>query len=284
MADHIWVSTNGDWSSTSSWHDGAVPAAGDRALLLTGSQSVTAGLNQSAVDNLTVVLDEDYHGSVGSSGSPLQGGTGWTVALEARNAPEVHLDLGDSFEVHVLSTSANANALVLDGGGSSAKAYIRAAHTVTLAASLTLDELYLLTAAARARLLSGLTLGDAHVDGGLVFCDAAVTNIHMREGHWIHQGTNTHDVTMLEVHGGTFELAGCTGAVISVAKVFGGTVDARRDKTTKTITAAAVYPRGALLLDNGADTITATVTRIGGLVTGGSNVTVNETVPYLGLR
>jgi len=75
----FWVSTNGDWSDTTSWSatsggaSGAtVPDSDDRVTFDRGAVSVTAGLNQSAVDLNWLKILPGYTGNIGTSSASLQ--------------------------------------------------------------------------------------------------------------------------------------------------------------------------------------------------------------------
>ena len=79
-ANHV-----GDWSwddsgssyTTSNWTDSAgtgiaAPAAGDTVIFRSGSQSVTAGLDQHTLTIAAMKIYGGYEGSIGSSGESLR--------------------------------------------------------------------------------------------------------------------------------------------------------------------------------------------------------------------
>jgi len=73
MATRRWLGgISGDWSVAGNWSGGAVPVNNDDVIFDSGSVSVDAGLNQSAVSLNSLNITSGYKGSIGSPGASLQ--------------------------------------------------------------------------------------------------------------------------------------------------------------------------------------------------------------------
>ena len=73
MATPVWISQNGDWNATASWSTGVVPVDNDTVIFDGSSQrSVTAGLDQSAVDLDLLWIKDSFRGDIGVPGASLE--------------------------------------------------------------------------------------------------------------------------------------------------------------------------------------------------------------------
>lgn len=125
MATRYWQNTTGDLTSVTAWNtarDGSgssgAPANSDTLIWDQGSQSVTTNLSGlSAVTGLTVRVTRGYSGSIGTSVTPLETGTGLTLYYGGL-CPIAHFRPGSATLVTCYATSEQDSALTLSGGGS----------------------------------------------------------------------------------------------------------------------------------------------------------------------
>lgn len=72
MATRTWTgATDGDWAVTTNWSPSTVPVSDDD-VIIDGTVSITASLNQSAVDLKSLKILSTYTGNIGTSGASLQ--------------------------------------------------------------------------------------------------------------------------------------------------------------------------------------------------------------------
>lgn len=72
MASRVLTAGKTDWSDTASWAGGVVPVDNDDVFIYEGAQTVSAGLNQSAINLNSLYIGPDFKGNIGSDAAPLQ--------------------------------------------------------------------------------------------------------------------------------------------------------------------------------------------------------------------
>lgn len=256
MATRTWLDSNGDWEDTDNWSGATAPVTGDTVIIASGSQNITTNLDQSAVDELTIIIGEDFQGTIGTSGTNLEVGDDITLRFNGKRCQGCFITI-TSGDVYVTGASHYPNSLVLNGTVTSI--YVSAANNLTLGSALTATNLYLEGPQITATLESGLTLTNAFVNAGVITCQAALTNLYMSGGLWKHMGTSTNDITLVELRAAQARFIwDAPGSTIGYATVYAGIFDGSVDPGAKTLTDGEVHFGGTLNLSNGLDTITAT--------------------------
>jgi hypothetical protein len=74
MATVTWTggANDGNWATGGNWSGAAAPSSTDDVFLLTTSQDITLGLNQSAITLASLTISRGFGGSIGSASAPLQ--------------------------------------------------------------------------------------------------------------------------------------------------------------------------------------------------------------------
>lgn len=277
MVTRDWIGTDpgneGDWATAANWSGAAVPATGDTARLMTGTQSVTQGLDQSGVNLAQLLIGPDYSGNVASSANYLEIGA---TLVSMNGLGEAWLDCSTG--------SFNYDTIYVRGTGSGRRLYTKGnvtnAHIMFgryTAVTGTIADLY-------AEAISSDTS-----EPDLEILDADVTNLWQMSGVTLLNGTGT--ITTLRCGGGTVTLqeGTCTntegwgGTIVANApgtyasvKMFKGRFDGSKDDRAKTITNGAAHFGATIDIFNSADnwTLTNPLEQFGGRIIGRTVSTV----------
>lgn len=274
MATKIWVSTTGDFTAAASWSDSVAPASGD-TLIFDGSsqQAVTTNLSNPLLDNITLRIGPASAANFGSSGSPLELGTGASIRYETTLTKQAFLKIGGG-TIRVYRASTLPNACVVDGVV--ATLYVVAGGHVNVLPTAALTNFYSLTAQANTTIESGATVTNAYMDGGTVNCSAVVgTLVEVNGGVWNQLSVSSGTLATLDLYGGRFIARSARDLTVTTLNAIAGVFDARGNHNTNTISGGQVRARAVVDLTD--SNVTATLTRRGGRIIGG-NVTITEDV------
>ena len=119
MATKIWIGTDVDWATAGNWSPSGVPASTDNVYLENSSQSITSGLNQSAVTLASLNIDQSFTGSLGNAAAGAMTINTSILNIGYHNgpgtpagSPSINLDLGttDASVITVSNTGTSADA------------------------------------------------------------------------------------------------------------------------------------------------------------------------------
>ncbi len=255
MADRQLLASGATaWSTAGNWSgDGGakVPVTTDLAVIATGTQNVVTGVDQTGDDLGGVIMSKGFSGDLGASGGRLilaadlvsHYGTGKMWLYAEDNATGLKVD-------RLLVCCGDNGSADIDGDAAALTRAECLRGTVTFGLSpVTLVVGYKsnkpndVTCTVQA---SAGTITTAHVFGGTLTTNDAVTTANCYGGRWTHE---VGAITTLNVMTpGTFTLnASETVATANVGN--GGVLDLMAEHTTKTITTLNIYPGGVVLYD-----------------------------------
>ena len=181
MAKKIWVGgssgNEGNYGTAANWSPSGVPVASDDVVIPSGSQSITDGLDQSAVSLSSFTVSSGYTGSIGSSEGSLQIAAS-KVVLDCAGT-NVYID-ADTADMVVANTSSNSDALHILGTITSLTIF---KGNITLDPAAAITTLNMLDSGAR--VTSNATAGIATInleDGTLYFEDGDITTLNQHGG------------------------------------------------------------------------------------------------------
>ena len=115
----IWIGADAAWSTASNWSPTGVPASTDHVYLENSSQSITSGLDQSAVTLGSLNIDQSFTGSLGTTtaGRLSVGATLLNIGYHngpgtPAGSPSIYINLGtveSTITVSNTGTSADAS-------------------------------------------------------------------------------------------------------------------------------------------------------------------------------
>jgi hypothetical protein len=271
VATRIWIGTDsgneGDWETAANWTGAAVPIGDDDVYFEDSSQSVTANLDQSAVELDSLNIAQSYTGSIGDDdtaleidspivnigynygpGSPL-GSPLINLLLDAVASVITVFNTGSSAiptqtPVRISANSASTTLEVRKGKVSIA---LGTSETTTIGA---ITAGYTTNKATDTDIFigKGVTLTDLILNGGEVSCIAEGAakmidgTLTVNDGVLTTEGLGTMDAMI--VNGGTAKI-NSTGTITSLI-LNAGTTDTTGNAGTPTLTVSA------LQLNNGA--------------------------------
>lgn len=253
MATRTWkASGTGDWGTAGNWEEGAVPVNGDDVFLLTGSQSVTAGLDQNTVALASLRIGPGYTGTIGTSSADLRidattldFASGGTSAYLAGAYTNVIVKGGSGEDMlHFGKTTAadsDIDNLRIVGGSVTGK--------VTVNNSTVLDDVYIQSAPAATLVIgtSVTSLDSINMDSGSVTCGSACTTFNVDGGTLTH---TTGAVTTINIEGQGVVAYNSSGTITTL-NVYGGLISFRDNVSNSvTITAGQVHTDGVIDLRN----------------------------------
>lgn len=275
MATRNWSgTTSGDWSVSTNWLEGVVPASTDTVFFKNNAVSVTTGLAQSAVTLASLTIDSTYTGTIGSGSTYLAiGATAITIggasgsSTSGNGSGRILLNLGTvQFTATVLSTSGTSSDSGLEpvrllGTNASNKLYVLGgrvgvATTVTTEIS-TLTEWNVSGTGAVLNLGSGCTLTTGNQTGSsAVTVNSALTTLTQSVGGTTTTlGTGT--ITTANI-GGTI-ISSSTGTITTLNLYANATGDFTGNIAARTVTTLNQYA-GAKLMRYAANPSHLTVT------------------------
>lgn len=270
MANKTWVGTDsgneGDWATAANWLPSGVPVAADDVYFVSGSQNVTAGLNQATITLTSLNFGTKYTGSIltvleisattldyaNKVGTVVIEGTFPTVNIQAtsNDTPALKLDsctitslriTGGNGTVLVDNSTTVSGAIDIIGAGS-VKLEIESGATVS-AADITIDD--------------GTFLTYEEVDtvtqfGGLTeFLNSAGTTntITMYKGKCKYKVTGATTLTTLLMYGGFFDIRGSNtpSHTITNATVYAGAMIDERNGLENTLFTNPIVMNGGVV-------------------------------------
>ena len=271
MATKTWISTDGNWDTTTSWSPTGVPVSTDDVYFVSGSQDVTSGFNQSGVTLNSINFGTKWTGSIGTNlqinsttvdyanknGAVKLQGTYTTINVQATSGDNPALTLDDSTITTIRITGGSGTVFVKDGttvsgaidmiGCKGARLEIESGATVS-ATDITIDA---------GTVLSYEELDTVTQYGGVVTManSAGTTNtVTMYKGIFKCQPTSSTTLTTLTVYGGYFDLRGCNAPshTITNASVYsGGMIDERNGLSNTVWTNPINSYQGVFVPDSG---------------------------------
>jgi len=251
MANKTWVGTDtgneGDWSVAANWSPSGVPVASDDVYFVSGSQDVTAGLDQSAVTLLSLNFGTKYTGSIETAlqidattldyankiGTVILTGTFTTANIQATAIDSPALKFTSATIATLRVTGGSGTVFVDSGstvssviemiGANSVRVEIESGATVS-AADITIDD---------GKFLTYEEVDTVTQFGGLVeFLNSAGTTnaITMYKGKCKYKVTGATTLTTLIIYGGFFDTRGSNApshTITNTTVYAGGMIDER---------------------------------------------------------
>jgi Ni,Fe-hydrogenase III small subunit len=278
MATKVWVGTDsgneGNYGTAANWSPSGVPVAADDVIIANSSQSITSGLDQSAVALTSITIDQSFTGVIGSSDSDFLQVAASNVILGQRRtnvgtltgSKRLNLDLGSSTAAQVEIYNTASSAQDANRTPLRLKAVNASTDIKVFAGSVSISD----------DSDNSSTVGDIEVNGGTVNCGASVTltNVIMNGGTLNLQSSIAGTAT---IKGGTLNhyddnASASTIATLTVSdsgtvnhyasgtittlNLNGGTVDLTRTQKSKTVTTLTADTGGTLITDSGTVTLT----------------------------
>lgn len=262
-----------DWSGTASGHEGefawaanwsnGVPVDGDTARFLSGRQSVTGDLDQSALDLAALIAENGYSGNWASSAAALQ----ISAALLSYNGR------GDAW-LDTSSSSTNFDAVYMKGSAPNKRLYltgpVSSLHAMkgnlTLQAG-TLTEVFIEALSAQ------------HDDPDIQIVNANITTLRQMSGIIVQNGSGIvttgyfragkytiDEGTITNVEGWGGLIVKNSPTTLADLKMYAGRCDLSQDDRAKAVTDCEIHYGAFIDAINGPDNVTFTnpVKRIGG--------------------
>jgi hypothetical protein len=276
MATKLWIGTDsgneGNAGTAANWSPSGVPGNSDHVVFdgSVSTQSVTAGLDQSAYTYLSLTVYDSFTGYIGTASAPYQAGA--TVCTlhkpsgisNANGSGRINLDFGSvqtACRVHGSASSAvdaGMPAIRVIGTHASNEIFISGGATVGIAAGDDSESATFATIVvnpnAQGRsptvtLGEGCTLTDIDVSSGSVINRGAnVSTLTMQGGTYTVYGDATHST--IEAHGGTVNY-NSDGTLSNLLVGNSGSADFSGDGRDKTVTNITMQSGGSLNLNNG---------------------------------
>ena len=273
MASLTWLGSElgfeGDWSRPANWTTtgsiAAIPVNGDDVVFGAGAQDVTDSLDQSGVTLNTLTISDQYLGSIGGNGEPLEiSGSILTYAGKGDEAwiagvfPQIDVndagpDGGENNALHLSVTCTGkltinkGGTITLDGAVSS----IAGGYSPTLC---TVAELiiYSRTGIGPTVIIeSGCVITTNRISGGTTTNAADITTVIVEDGTYTQ---SAGDTTLWQQDRGQGNWTSA-GGTITTLECRGGIFDASAESSSKTITDLYAYPGCQAKLNNTAKNI-----------------------------
>jgi hypothetical protein len=253
MASLYWTgTTSGDWSVTTNWSTGSIPANGDEVVIDGRStRAITSGLAQSAVTVASLRIDLSNVYDVGLAATPLaigatkvEIGRSETGGANASGASLIHINFGTvQATVYVYDTNTSGSSglepLVIRGTHAS-----NALHVYDgVVGVATADPGHVATVATinveggKLRIADGCTLTTINQTDGLIELDSAFTTLNQTAGEITTRGTGA--ITTANV-AGTANLMS-TGTITTLNIYGNGIADFSGNATARTVTNCNKY-------------------------------------------
>ncbi len=271
-----WLDNNDDLNDTSNYSGGAVPGNDDTVLFLQGSQHINTNMAQfNANTGMTFIVGPDFAGKIGSSGNPLQAGTGSTLRFEGRRCKGSYWDLQTATEVVILDSNTGDSVLNLVAG-TFTNVTVQRCGSMRIG-GVTITNLFVEGSDIKDLIIEATAaITNVHQQGGFVKSFDDPANIYVNGGVWEHWSTSGGTVTLVETRGdgATFRIMG-RDATFTAIKAFKGLVDHSQNQYPTTVTDSEVHFGGTLNFANGADTVVATNNPVvrGGVLIAGPSIT-----------
>lgn len=265
----VWVGTDdgneGDWSVAANWTPAKVPVNSDDVYLENSSQSVTAGLDQSAVALSTLNIAQSYTGNIGTSTAYLQAGAA-VISIgyhfgpgQASGSGMIKLDVGTSApDITVynsgISSDTTKPAVRLKANHANTTLEVRkgevglAVDTNETSTIGTINIGYVddIETDASVYIGSGVTLTNLTKKGGECMLLCAATTIKNYNGTLTTEGSGA--ITTLSVYDGTVT-SNSTGTITTCNISNEGVIDFSKSQQARTVTTCKVDDKGAVKFD-----------------------------------
>jgi hypothetical protein len=256
MANKLWVGTDGNYGTAGNWSPSGVPIAGDHVRIPASStQSITSGLDQSAVAIASFIVEEGYAGELGTSAAYLQIDPD---RFEFNGTGQSWIDIGSAeIDVQVIGTATAATGergLYLKGSaideltvlGGNVGVAAKFGETATVATCRVTGS------TADVWIGSGTTLTTLSVTAGMVRLRAAATTVAVYGGTVYTEETGA--ITTVNLSGGT--IYPNSSGTITTANLLGGTADFTKSGLSRTVSTLKQNPGSTLTYDPAVLTIT----------------------------
>lgn len=235
-----------------------VPVAGDD-VYIQGSQSITAGLDQSSVELNAFRVLAGYTGTIGSVTQMLRIDLGDGDAFEYAGSGRGYIDLGTA-AVSPLVTNAPTLAgglygLVLKGSALATIDIRKGGVLIDKSSTVTtINQAYDSNREndTQLKVPSGATLTTLNKTGGAAIVEVAATTINNDAGQLVTAGSGA--VGTLEVTGGVVYPQ--SSGTITQLNAFGGRVDMSRSRVSRTVTDVTLAGSGVVVYDSDVVTLT----------------------------
>lgn len=257
MADKYWVGTDsgneGDYSTAANWSPSGVPTAND-SVYITGSQSITAGLDQSSVELDDFIVLPDYTGDIGSASGSLLIDMADADRFEFSGRGTAYIDVGTAAITARVKQTKNASngqsGLYL--AGSAIASLIVESGSVELhddATATVVD----VRSGATLRVGTDATGTTIHNNGGTLYFDGTATTINNKGGTAYIRGADA--LTTVKCTGGTVYCT-TTGTVTNAQALGTGLIDFTGSSIARTVTNPKVEGSGQINYDPNVVTFT----------------------------
>lgn len=261
MADKYWLGNDsgneGNYGTAANWTPSGVPVANDNVFLI-GSQAVTSGFDQSAVELDDFIVSSSMSGKIGLVYSPLQVDLANTDRFEFAGSGLAFIDVGTAAISPVIlntfnATNADPYGLTLEGSAIATIDHRKGSVRLRGATVTTVLQSFLTNQGADTKLLvdSDATITNLKKSGGTAALEAAATLVENEAGTLTTQGSGA--VTTLTVDGGT--VYPNSSGTITTLNANGGVVDFTRSRVARTVTTLNLNG-GSVIYDPSVVTIT----------------------------
>lgn len=256
MANKTWAGTDGNYGTAGNWSPSGVPSTGDHIRIpASSSQSITSGLDQSAVAIGDFIVEEGYTGTIGTAAGYLQIDPD---RFEFNGSGQAFIDIGAAeIDVQVLGTAAAATGergLYLKGSAIDELAII--GGNVGVAAihgeTATVATCRVTGANADVWIGAGVTLTTLAVSAGSVRLRCAATTVTVYGGTLYTEEAGA--ITTVNLEGGT--IYPNSSGTITTLNAEGGTADFTRSGLGRTVSTLKQNPGSTLTYDPAVLTIT----------------------------
>lgn len=269
MATKIWlgndVGNEGNWSVAANFSPSGVPITGDDVYLENSSQSITAGLNQSAVTLASLNIAQSFTGYVGDadnylliSATALSIGYNYGGGSPAGSG-RIKLNLGSNqttIDIYNSGSSASANEPAVQILGTHAGNIARcrkgsvglAWATGEVSTFTTIIGSFVTNQTGDLDLFigSGVTLTTITTDGGDIVLRCAATTVNGAGANIVTEGNGA--VVTANISGGNFE-SNSTGTITNLNVTDEGIADFTKSSAARTVTNPKVSGSGKIKAD-----------------------------------
>ncbi len=256
MANKTWAGTDGNYGTAGNWSPSGVPSTGDHVRIpASSSQSITSGLDQSAVAIGDFIVEEGYTGEIGTAAAYLQIDPN---RFEFNGAGQAWIDIGSAaIDVQVLGTATAATGergLYLKGSAIDELAVL--GGNVGVAAihgeTATVTTCRVTGTSADVWIGAGVTLTTLRVNAGTVRLRCAATTVAVYGGTLYTEEAGA--ITTVNLEGGT--IYPNSSGTVTTLNAEGGTADFTKSGLARTVTTLKQNPGSTLTYDPAVLTIT----------------------------
>jgi hypothetical protein len=255
-----------DWNTAANWSTAAVPTTGDTVYLDDNSTTdILYGLNQSAVDTITLNAKLGFIKSLGTASYSLKPGNNWVLNYgelgnsnqPAVGSPRFKLNFGSNTFTATVNNSGSVSptdtgraALQITGGSNTSKIYIVGAARVDVAAgngeTASLSVIGNSGGSSNVIVGSGCTLVTGDCSAGTTTFNCAMTTLSTTSGASVTtQGSGA--ITTASI-GGSVKL-NSTGTIGTLNVYAGGVANFSGNIASRTVSTTNLYSDGTIVLN-----------------------------------